>query len=109
MEADDHLNEEKIENAQSAIKSVEGFMEKLETACEDIVKKVKEMEESKDWVECSKDPCLRHKMDIGELVAAKGTHIVPFSMEDVIEFLRHEESLKKLNWQLIEIKVLFEQ
>lgn len=107
MEADDHPNGKNVGNGEPAIKDMEVFMQKLEATCVDIVKLVKEMEESKYWVECSKDPCLRHKMDIGELVAAKGTHVVPFSMEEVIEFLRHEESLKKLNWQLIEIKVLF--
>lgn len=42
-----------------------------------------------DWVECSKNPCLRHTMEIGHLTAAKGTHIVPFSLEEVIEFIRH--------------------
>ena len=70
-------------------KDLELFEEKLKATCEDIVAKVKELEESMDWVECSKNPCLRHTMEIGHLTAAKGTHIVPFSLEEVIEFIRH--------------------
>lgn len=52
---------------------------------------------------------MKHKMDIGRRVASKGTHVCPFPMEKVIEFLRKEDSLGKLNWQLCEIKVLYEK
>ena len=42
-------------------------------------------------------------------MAAKGVFIVEFPMEEVIEFLKQEESLKKMNFQLTEIKVLLEK
>ena len=48
-------------------------------------------------------------MDIGPRVAAKGTHIVAFSMEKIIDFLKQDDTLGKLNHQLIELKVLYQK
>ena len=42
-------------------------------------------------------------------MAAKGIHICEFPFEEVVSFLKQEESLKKMNHQLIDIKVLLEK
>lgn len=49
------------------------------------------------------------KMDIDGRIAAKGTAVVDYNIEKVVEFLRKEESLAKINPQVVEIKVLYEK
>lgn len=46
-------------------------------------------------------------MEIGDRVASKGVHICDFSFERVVEFINKEETLAKMNPQIIEIKVLY--
>lgn len=46
------------------------------------------------------------KCEIGERVASKGIDKVPYNIEKVFEFLDKEDSLKKINPMLLEIRVL---
>jgi hypothetical protein len=67
----------------------------------EIIRRVKELESASDWIQIADQPCDKFKINIGPRTAAKGVHIVPFPMEEVIEFLKQEESLKKLNPMLV--------
>jgi len=41
------------------------------------------------------------KLEIGDRMASKGIHVNDFNIEKVIEFLEKEESLGKINSQLL--------
>lgn len=58
------------------------------------------------WKENGDNPCAMFKCEIGERVASKGIAKANYNIEKVIEFLDKEDSLKKINPMLLEIKVL---
>ena len=47
---------------------------------EDVVKRLKELEESKEWKENGKKPCDMYKMEINGRVASKGIAVVNFNI-----------------------------
>lgn len=70
------------------------------------VKRLKELEVYDKWQENGVKPCAMFKTEIDGRVAAKGVDKVNYSIEKVFNFLDQESSLKKINNQLLEIKVL---
>ena len=50
--------------------------EEYEQVAKEIIERVKELEVSEKWEENGTQPCIKHKMWIGNRVASKGTHIV---------------------------------
>lgn len=83
--------------------------EQLQQAAEDIVKRLKELEESKAWKDNGTKPCQKYKMEINGRIASMGVHVVEYNIEKVIDFLNKEESLAKINPMLVEIKVLYQK
>lgn len=49
------------------------------------------------------------KMEIEGRIAAKGIAVADYNIQKVVEFLEKEESLPKINPQVVEIKVLYEK
>lgn len=62
---------------------------------------MKELEESKAWKDNGNKPCQKYKMEVDGRVASKGIHVSEFNIEKVIEFLGKEESLAKINPQVL--------
>lgn len=50
-----------------------------------------------------------YKMEVDKRMAAKGIATVNYPFEKVVDFLWKDDTLSKLNSQVIEIKVLFDQ
>ena len=50
-----------------------------------------------------------YKLGVEKRIATKGIDIASYNIEKVIEFLSKEESLAKMNPQIVEIKVLYEK
>jgi hypothetical protein len=59
------------------------------------------LENHPNWQENGDKPCKMFKMEIDGRVASKGIAIVNFSINDVFEFLDKEDTLKKINNQLL--------
>ena len=73
------------------------------------MKRLKELEESSAWKESATKPCKQYKMGVEKRIATKGIAIAAYPIDKVCEFLYKEESLAKMNSQIIEIKVLYEK
>lgn len=78
-------------------------------AAEDIIKRLKELEASNGWKENGEKKCKMYKMELDGRIAAKGVAEVGFPIEKVSEFLNKEDTLPKLNNQILEFKILYEQ
>lgn len=83
--------------------------DQLEQTAQDILKRLKELESSTSWKDNGTKPCQKYKMEVDGRVAAMGVHTAEYNIEKVIAFLEKEESLAKINPQVIEIKVLYEK
>lgn len=83
--------------------------EKLIQASADIIARLKQMETTEKWIANGEDPCKMYKMEVDSRMASKGIHVNEYNIEKVITFLEKEESLAKINSQLLEIKVLYEK
>ena len=75
--------------------------DQLQKTAEDILKRLKEMEESKEWKENGTKPCAQFKMSIDKRVATKGIAVAEYPIAKVVEFLEKEESLAKMNNQIV--------
>jgi hypothetical protein len=80
--------------------------EQYAATAQQALKRLKELEVSNEWKENGNKPCAMFKCEINGRVASKGIDKTPFSIEKVFEFLDKEDSLKKINSMLLEIKVL---
>jgi hypothetical protein len=85
------------------------YDDELQKDREEILRRLKELEGATDWKENGTKPCAMFKKQVEGRVASKGIAIVDFNIEKVFEFLHKEESLGKINSQIIEIKVLYER
>lgn len=70
------------------------------------LKRLQELEESKEWKENGDKPCKMFKTEIDGRLASKGIDKVDYNIEKVFQFLDQEDSLKVINPMLLEIKVL---
>lgn len=70
------------------------------------VKRLKELHESKAWIDNGDKGCKMYKCEIGNRIASKGVAKVAYNIEKIVAFLRNEESLKKISSMLKEVKVL---
>jgi hypothetical protein len=70
------------------------------------LKRLKELEVYGKWEPNGEKPCAMFKTEIDGRVASKGVAKVNFSIEKVFAFLDQEDTLKKINSMLLEIKVL---
>lgn len=70
------------------------------------LKRLKELEVYSKWEPNGEKPCAMFKTEIDGRVASKGIAKVNYNIEKVFAFLDQEATLKKLNPQLLEIKVL---
>ena len=77
-----------------------------EQVAQTALKRLKELEVSEKWQANGDKPCKMFKTEIDGRVASKGIDKVAYNIEKVIEFLDQEDSLKKINPMLLEIKVL---
>lgn len=67
---------------------------------------LQELETSEKWVANGDKPCALYRMEIGDRIASKGVAIVKFNIEKVVTFLEKEDTLQKLNPDLLEKKTL---
>jgi hypothetical protein len=79
---------------------MEGGSEYVQTV-QKALARLKELEVSKSWKENGTSPCAMFKLEIGDRVGSKGIDKVNYNIEKVIEFLAKEDSLKKMNPQLL--------
>jgi hypothetical protein len=68
--------------------------------------KLKKIEADPKWEQFSDKPCLMLKMQIDERVMSRGEIKVNMNIHELFEKLSKEDSLKNINPQLKEIKVL---
>jgi hypothetical protein len=66
----------------------------------------KEYNSSKNWEQFSKSPCLMFKMDVDGRLAVKGVTTVSFNIDKISEFLKKEDSMPKMNSNVIETRLL---
>lgn len=70
------------------------------------LKRLKELESFEKWEANGEKPCAMFKTEIDGRVASKGVAKVNYNIEKVFGFLDQEDTLKKINPMLLEIKVL---
>jgi hypothetical protein len=70
------------------------------------LKRLKELEDYNKWEANGDKPCVMFKTEIDGRVASKGIAKVNYNIEKVFTFLDQEDTLKKINPMLLEIKVL---
>lgn len=80
--------------------------EQYATIAQQGLKRLKELEVFYGWQANGEKPCAMFKTEIDGRVASKGVAKVNYNIEKVFAFLDQESTLKKLNPQLLEIKVL---
>ncbi len=70
------------------------------------LKRLKELEVYGKWEPNGEKPCAMFKTEIEGRIASKGIAKVNYSIDKVFAFLDQEDTLKKINPMLLEIKVL---
>lgn len=82
--------------------------EELKAIAGEILARLQQLETCPDWIANGDKPCAMFKMEVDERVASKGIAKVNFNINKVFAFLEKEDTLKKINPMLLEIKVLHE-
>ena len=72
-----------------------------------LVDKLKELNSNEKWVANGDKPCVMFKMDVDNRMAAKGTAVVEFPLEKVIEFFKDPGTSKKINEALVKMDILY--
>ena len=63
----------------------------------------KELYNHEKWVANGNKPCEMFKMEVDNRMATKGTAIVPYPYEKVIEFFKSPDTSKKINDSLVKL------
>ena len=71
-----------------------------------LVDKLKELNTSEKWVANGDKPCSMFKMEVENRLASKGTVVVEFPYEKVLEFFKDPATSKKINESLVKLDIL---
>lgn len=79
----------------------------IEAESKDLVDKLKEMNESPNWVANGNNPCDMFKMEVGDRFASKGSATVNYPLEKVLEFFNLPDATPRINEMCAKYEIIY--